>query len=902
MRWFAQIVFRLKSLFSKRKLDEEISEEVRTHVDLATEANVVAGMTPEDARYAALREFGNVASIQERTRDEHGWVWLEQCWQDLRYAVRQLRRSPGFALAVVLTLALGIGVSTAVFSIVDALLLRPKPVRAASEVWSIMFRDPEHGGTNPNISYPFYCAYRDGTTAFADFFGFAGARVTLREGVERNPAYGQLVTGNYFSGLGVTPALGRLLVQEDDEAPERIMVAVISHEFWQSRMGGSAEVLGQSLVVNDVKLTIVGVAPVGFNGLNGFRGVRLTFWAPSSLWKLIKTDPVYQLAGRLAPGTSPEETMAALDAITSRLSDEYKGKAPVGYERYGIMSAKYRTYLFRSALGNIGLQFGGREQVARLAALFLAAVGLVLLIACGNVANLLLARGLRRQREIAVRLVLGATRGRLTRQLLVESLLLSLLGAAAGLLLAHWGTDVLLALRTGALKNLPVEDIRLDGRALGFTLGLASLTSLVFGLVPTWQMFRVDLNPSLKTDAVSATAWRRGQFTLQNFLVVGQVAACVVLLLCAGLCVRSFGKLVSVDAGFESQNVLVATVALEREKYSNEATAAFIEQLTARMGALPGVVACATSDEVLPLGGQYAKGGPDTLEGFQPRPGERISYVMSRVGPGYFHMLGIPVVAGREIDLRDLTASRGPVAVVNQSFVRRYWPNQNPLGKRIDKAEVIGVVHDIRMLQLGKEPEPQVFFGMLQGGEIRFSPGRSFILLLKLERPLELLVTQLQHELNSMDSTVKLVRTDSLEHIRAESLAGPRGLMQVLTVLGVGAMVIAGIGLYGVLAYSVIQRTKEIGVRIAIGARPRDVQWLTLRQGMGVFGIGLVLGVLVAALVTRSMQAWLYGTSSTDAGTFLAVSCVFSGVAALACWLPARRAAKVDPIMALRAE
>lgn len=681
------------------------------------------------------------------------------------------------------------------------------------------------------------------------------------------------------------------------------MVAVISQELWQSRWAGSAEVLGQPLVVNDVKLTIVGVAPPEFDGLNAFGGVRPAFWAPASLWKLIKADPVYQMAGRLTPGTSPEQAMAELDAITLRLSTEYKQKAPVGYERYGIMPARYRTFLFRSALGNMGLQFGGREQVARLATLFLAAVGLVLLIACGNAANLLLARALRRRREIAVRLVLGATRGRLTRQLLIESLLLSLLGAATGLLLAHWGTDALLALRTGALKYLPVEGVRLDGRALGFTLCLSGLTGLVFGLVPAWQMFRVELAPGLKTDAVSATTWRRGRFTLQNFLLVGQVAACVVLLLCAGLCGRSFGKLVSVDAGFESQHVLVATVALEREKYSNEATAAFIEQLIARMRALPGVVACATSDEVLPLGGQYAMGGLDTLEGFELRPGERISYIMSAVGPGYFRLLGIPLVAGREFDLQDLTASRGPVAVVNQSFVRRYWPNQNPLGKHINKAEVVGVVRDIRMLQLGKEPEPQVSFGLLSGSELfRFSSDRSFILLLKLERPLELLVTQLQHELSAMDTTVKLVRTDSLEHIRAESLAGQRGLMQVLTVLGGGAIVMAMIGLYGVLAYSVMQRTKEIGVRIAIGARPQDVQWLTLRQGMSVFGVGLALGLSVAALVTRGMQAWLYGTSPTDAGTFLGVSLLFGVVAALACWLPARRAAKVDPVIALRAE
>lgn len=879
-----------------------MAEEMRAHLELQAERNAKAGMSSDEARYAALRQFGNVASLQERAREGRGWVWLEQAGQDLRYAMRQLRRSPGFTVAIVLTLALGIGVNTAVFSIVDALLLRPKPVRAASEVWSVGFRDPEMGVTSQNISYPFYCGYRDGTSAFTEFFGFAGISVSLREGAERTPISGYLVTGNYFPGLGVTPALGRLIEPADDESPERTSVAVISYDFWQTHWAGSTGVLGQILVVNDTNLTIIGVAPPGFQGLNVWGGERRQFWAPAGLEKVLKQHTAYHMAGRLAPGTSPEQAVASLEAVTIRLREEYK-KAPVGYERYGTLSDRLRPLLFRSALGSVGLQFGGREQIARLATLFLAAVGLVLLIACGNAANLLLARALRRQREIAVRLVLGATRGRLTRQLLIESLLLSLLGAAVGLLLARWGTDALLAMRTGALKYLPVEDVRVDARALIFTLGLSGLTGLVFGLVPAWQLFRVELAPGLKPDAPNATAWRRGRFTLQNFLVVGQVAACVVLLLCAGLCVRSFGKLMAVDAGFESRHVLLATVALEREKYSGAATAAFMEQLTARMEAMPGVVACATSDESLPLSGQYAIGGLDTLEGYELRSGERISYVVSAVGPGYFRVLGVPVVAGREFEPRDLGANPVPAAVVNQSFVRRYWPHQNPLGKRINKAEVVGVVRDIRMRQLGKEPEPQVFFGMRQGGgPVRFSSDRSFTLLLKLSQPMESMENLLRHELGALDASAKLVRTNSLEHIRAESLVGQRALMQILAVLGGGAVVLAVIGLYGVLSYAVTQRTKEIGVRIAIGARPQDVQWLTLRQGMGVFGVGLALGLLVAAWAARGLAALLYGISPTDAETFLGVSLLFGAVAALACWIPARRAAKVDPMVALRAE
>lgn len=890
------------NLFRRPKLDSDMAEEMRLHVELQTELNRKAGMTPDEARYAALRQFGNLAGIQEQAREGSGWVWLEQGWRDLCYALRQLRRSPGFTVAVVLTLALGIGVNTTVFSIVDALLLRPKPVREASEVWSVGFRDPQWGATYQNISFPYYCAYRNGTTAFSDFFGYASVSVPLREGGERTPFFGYLVTGNYFSGLGVAPALGRLLGPTDDESCAHATVAVISYDYWQSRWAGSADVLGKTLVVNETSLTIVGVASAGFQGLNDWGGVRRQFWAPASLEKVLKVHATYRMAGRLVPGTSPEQAIANLDAATLRLSEEFK-KAPVGYERYGTIPAKLRAYLFKSALGSIGMQFGGREQVARLATLFLVAVGLVLLIACGNAANLLLARALRRRREIAVRLMLGATRGRLTRQLLIESLLLSLLGATVGLLLSHWGINALLAMQSGVLKYLPVEGIRLDVRALAFTLGLSGLTGLVFGLVPAWQLFRVEPASGLKIEAAGAPAWRHGRFTLQNLLVVGQVAACVVLLLCAGLCVRSFGKLAGVDAGFEARNVMVASLILKQEKHSKEATLAFMDQLTARLGPMPGVMACAVSDNMLPLSGQYARGGIETLEGYTPRPGERITYAMSDVGPGYFRVLGIPVVAGRDFEPRDLAGESGRVAVVNESFVRRYWPHQNPLGKHLNKAEVVGVVRDIRMQQLNKEPEPQVFFGMLQGGLVDMgSLDRSFNVLIRLEKPQAAFADQLRRELTAMDASVKLVDVVGLDRIRADSLAAQRALMRILTVLGGGAVVLAVIGLYGVLAYAVTQRTREIGVRIAIGAQPRDVQWLTVRQGMGVFGVGLVLGLLLAVWAARGLASLLYGISPTDIGTFLGVSLLFATVAALACWLPARRAAKVDPVVALRAE
>lgn len=883
---------KLKAFFRRKALDAEMAEELRHHLEQQTVANIRSGMAPEEARYAAQRQFGHVDGIKELARERRTWVWLEQTLQDFRHALRQLPRRPAFSIAIVLILAIGIAVNCAVFSIVDALLFRPLPVKEPSSLLAVSFVNPEGATIGTSLSKPYLGEFQSRSHSFSQLAASAPIYVRLRarESAVEN-AYAEVVTGNYFPTMGITAARGRLLLPSDDEVPGRQAVAVISDATWRTLYGSDPDVVGQTLQANQQALTIVGVAPAEFQGLDTRRPAQ--FWIPAAMEIQVGAHTGYEMVGRLAPGVRSVQATAELNALTIQITESYGQRAPPGYERYGRISPGLRPVLVPAALGSWGHHRGGRGNLQRLSALFAGAVGLVLLVACANAANLLLLRGLARRREIAVRLALGATRFRLLRQLGMESLLLALLAAMIGLLLARWGTEALLAMRTGALSFVQI-DIRLDGRMLGFTAGLAALTVLFFGLTPAVRALRFDLFQTMKTEMPVAVV-RHGRFGLRNLLVLAQVAAGLVLLLGAGLCLRSFAKLITLDPGFDTRNVLTATFSLDPEKFPRQNADMVVAQLLENLADSPGVQAVSLTNHMIPLSGNIMTRGIDELEGYTKRAGENIQFAVTGAGPDYFRLLGIPVVQGREFDFSDVRG-RPRTAVVNEAFVRHYWPDQNPLGKYIENSKVVGVVADSRNVQLWREAEPQMYPAQLQGDLGVFS------LLIRTEGDPLLFAPMLREVLAALDPSLKASRIETLQSIWSASLAGQRALLVLLSFFAAVALLLAAAGLYSSVAFSVSQRTREIGIRIALGARRMNVMSLVLRQSMGLVATGLAVGLVLALAATRALAHMLFGITPTDALTYTGVTLLLAAVALVACWLAARRATNVDPMIALRSE
>ena len=885
-----KILRKFRSLFRKEKLDAEMAEEMRFHLDERTESNAADGLPPDEARYAAQRRFGNVASIQEQAREGRGWVWLEQLLQDFRYALRQLARNLGFTATVVLVLGLGIGACTAVFTLVDAILFRPIPIRDPATLMTIGFVDRDGRLSGPNVTPPCIRDIQAGVTAFEDIVGSAPIYTNIRVGeVAIAGANAQTVTGNYFQVLGVRPVLGRTLVPDDDRSGSNSLVAVISNDTWRRHFGGDPDVIGRTFVANKQVLTVVGVAPAGFRGLEGVRPPL--FWAPSVLDRSLTFYAAYQVSGRLKPGATEAQAMAELDTVTSDLARKFSKGAP-GYEQYGAFPSGFRTRLLAGGYGSSLYHRYNQSPARTLAVLLCGAVGLVLLVACSNAASLLLVRALARRREIAVRLTLGATSGRLLRQLLVESLLLSLGAGLLGLGLAKGGLLGLLSLQAGVL-NFASFDGNLDARSLWFVLGTAVATGLVFGLLPARQALQFDVHATLKQETPIASALHR-RLALRQWLLLLQVTVGAVLLAGAGLCIRSVVELVRVNPGFDYRNVLAVTVNLDAEKYRGAEFQQFMERFKEQITALPGVKMTALSGS-FPLSGSSSSTGVDEIESYVKKPGEQIQFASIFAGPDYFRLLGIPILAGREFDQKHQLFTQTTV-LVNQAFVRRYWPAQNPLGKRLQNNVVIGVVADTRSEKLSTPPEPTIYHSITHA--VSGSP----TLLIKTEQEPSALAPVVRKELAALDNTLWPAQIETLQEAWWASMAPQRILLLLLAVFSAISLGLAAVGLYGFVSCSVAQRTREIGIRVAIGASARDILGLVMRQVMGLVAFGLLIGVVIALFAGRIVQGFLYGVSSGDPLALGGVSILFLTVASLACWLPARRAARVDPVVALRAE
>ena len=808
---------------------------------------------------------------------------------DLRYGVRLIAKAPAFTIVAVLALALGICANTTIFSFINGLLLRPlsgvnEPERLVA-VYTSDFSSGLYGGS----SYPDFIDFRNQADTLEGLAAYEQTVMNLSsdDGAER--LRGVYVTGNFFDVLGVKASVGRAL-QNADDAPSETQPVVISHGLWQRRFKGDASVVGQTLKLNGQIYSVVGVMEQSFRGLR--LGQPPEFWLPmganSSYTTSARGDRGIELTGRLKPGVSVAQAQAQLTTISSRLAQAYPESNMGTLER---PNEPRPVTVVREARLDPSAQ-GGVRFVSML---LLAAVGLVLLIVCANVANLMIARASVRRREIAIRLALGARRRRLVRQLLTESFLLAALGGSVGLLATQWTAHALPAF-------FPAEDaggldLSIDWRVLGFTLGVTLLTGIVFGLAPALQATRPNLVTSLKDDS-STQGQRLRRFGLRNVLVVSQLALSLVLLIGAVLFVRSLRQAITFDPGFASQNLLIASIETRGTTLNRQQGQAFYDQALQRVGTLPGVQSV-TLTRVIPISGGGQRRGV-VLDGYQPQPNEDTELNTNVVGPDFFNTMGIPIVQGRDFNTQDREGSPG-VVIVNEELARRYFAGQNPVGKRLrfsdnPQLEIVGVARNAKYRNLREQPLPFIYIPLGQ----EYQSGMT--LMVRTHSDPSSMVAALRSEMRTLNKDVPVFAVQTMTDRIGGQLAADRMIAVLMSILSGAALLLAAMGVYGVIGYSVAQRSREIGIRMALGAERLDILKLIVGQGLTLVVIGTAVGLLLSLALTRVLTTMLFGISATDPLTFAGVVLLMIAVGLLACYLPARRATKVDPLVALRYE
>ncbi|HET6277617.1 MAG TPA: ABC transporter permease [Candidatus Polarisedimenticolia bacterium] len=807
--------------------------------------------------------------------------------QDLRYAVRMLAKHPGFTLIAVLSLALGIGANTTVFTWISAILLDPLP--AVSDAGRLVI--PSFNSRNYSdlsLSYADYVDYRDRNSVFSGILVHDMEALSLGFDDKAERIWGEVVSGNYFDVLGVRPALGRAFLPEEDATPGTHPVVVLSHGLWRTRFGGDPGTVGRTIDLNNRPFTVVGIAPEGFQGTEV--GLDLDAWVPMMMHELIQAggdrlkergNHWLDSVARLKPGVSLAQAEAEMRTLAEHLNQEYPDSND------GIGVSLYP--LWRSPEG-------APRVLGPVLFILMAVVGIVLLIACANVANLLLVRAAGRQREIAIRLSLGAGRGRLIRQLLTESILLALMGGILAVVMALWTSDAikLFIPRTPFPVSL---SLAIDRSVLGFTLLVSVLTGIVFGLVPALQASRPDLVRSLKQESTTTTGGRR-KGRLRNILVASQVALSLVLLIAAGLFLRSLQQARTMDPGFNPGNVLLASIDLFPNGYEAEEGRQLYDQIREQVGALPGVESVSLARRT-PLGLGGTSSGSMTVVGYTPAEGETPFAFYNMIGPDYFRTMEIPLAHGREFTPQDRFGAAG-VLIVNETLATRYWPGEDPIGRQLSFGEdpyaIVGVARDIKYHELNDAAVPYVYFPVLQFFRADMT------LHVRTTGDPESFAGVVRHTIAGLDPDLPVFGVMSLEAAIAPASIQQRIAGSLLGVFGFLALVLAAIGLYGVLSYAAGQRTQEIGIRMALGAQRRDALRLILGQGMFLASIGLAGGLVISFALTRLLSGVLYGVSPTDPGIFLGVAALLGLVALCACYVPARRAARVDPLVALRYE
>jgi len=813
--------------------------------------------------------------------------------QDIKYGLRMLVRSPAFTLIAALSLALGIGANTAIFSLINAVLLRPIPVDDPARLASVFTTDQRNPGNLP-LSHLNYKDLRDQNQVFTEMAAFTFAQVNWNSGKESEEILAQVVSGNYFSLLGVQPSVGRGFLAEEDARPTP--VAVISRGFWERSLGSDPSIVGRALTLNRTPFTVVGIAPKGFTGT--LLGGGPAVWVPMSMHALVQPNfdwyeqrrGLFLFAfGRLKPGVEIEQARANLASVFAQLEQAY----PTDNKGRSAGSVP----LLDTRL-NPGGQ--GGAPVVQISMILMTVVALVLLIACANIANLLLARASKRRKEIAIRLALGAARLRLMRQLLTESVILAVLGGTLGLLLAYWLMDGLVA----ADLQLPVpldDSVTIDGRVLGFTALLALATGVLFGIAPAVQASRPDVVPVLKNETIptgTGRGWLRF-ISLRQALVVGQVALSLVSLIAAGLFLRSLRDAQSADPGFEKRGVLVMDVNLGREGYTPERGQLFYRQVVERVASLPGVQRASVAQNA-PLAGGLLRSV--FLEGADTTTQDRILVQVNSTSPGYLETIDVPLVRGRDFTESDTTGAP-QVVVINETMAQRFWPGQDALGKRFkffgdeQFTTVVGIARNAKYNGIAEDPIPFIYQPLRQN----YTPQAT--LHVRVAGAAASLATAVRQQIQQIDPTISVFQVRTLEEQVSQALAPLRINVIVLATFGGLALLLASIGLYGVASYSVGQRTREIGVRMALGARSSSVLGLVLGHGLLLVAIGLVAGVLLAlglsAAIPRNL---LPNVSARDPWTFVGTSVLLAVVALIASYIPARRATRIDPLIALRAE
>ncbi|HEY6401040.1 MAG TPA: ABC transporter permease [Blastocatellia bacterium] len=902
---FSKMMARMRALLRKSEMEIELDEELRYHIEQQTEQNIRLGMNPEEARSAARKAFGGVEQSKELSRDARGVRPLEDLWQDLRFGVRMLAKNPGFTLIAVITLGLGIGANTTIFSVVNAMLFRPLPYTEADRLMAVVL-DNENSGRDraaprPLWSYPKFSAFREHQTSFDAVAAYAQKPMAVNFADQSERIEVEIVTADYFKTLGIKASLGRVFAPEEDRAPESHPVVLIGDKIWRRRFGADPKVIGQTIHIRNLPFTIIGVAPAGFAGQMGTAEI----WAPMMMSPrlmfpetLTNSMRWLKAIARLKPGVAAAQALAEVAAFSDRINQlvpDPSGRSAGGRGKeiinlIPLKDTKIDPLIRRSFL------------------ILLAAVGFVLMIACANVANLSLARAVGRRKEFAVRLALGAGKWRIVRQVLTESLILAALGAAAGLVVALLGINWLVTARpwndigfwSQYAKTFDYFWVGLDLRVLAFNLLVGAGAGVAFGIFPALQVAKQSVNETLKESPSGAAAGCRSPrgLSARGALVVAQLALSLTLLAGAGLAIKSFWKLLSVKLGFDPQDVITMSIGTERQGLD------FYQQLLERTQRLPGVESASLAGAAPLSDGN--RGGIE-IEGRAREETAQSPCLFNIITPDYFKTFSIAVLRGRVFNEHDRPGAPR-VAVISRATALVFWRDENPLGRRIQAPwrtkyetneqwiEIVGVVDDVKYGAPEEEFEPVIY---LPQSQPTLTAGQ---LALRVAGDPAPVIAAIRKEVYALDKTVPLYGVISMSERIAKVVSRYRFSAWLMGAFAAMALILAAIGIYGVVSYAASARTREIGVRIALGAQTRDIARLIITDGIALIGAGMSFGLIAAFIATRVLKSQLYGVETNDPLTFLIVSLALAVVGLAACYIPARRATKVDPLVALRCD